>query len=72
MFIFIAATVGLLGWAAVRPWVGKWYEVGFHGGVVIGICDADVCGCSSERESGGVIYLYRPASIKEWDGIYDW
>ena len=27
MFVFIAATVGLLGWAAVRPWVAKWYEV---------------------------------------------
>lgn len=27
VFIFIAATAGLLGWAAVRPWVGKWVEV---------------------------------------------
>lgn len=27
VFVFIAATVGLLGWAAVRPWVAKWYEV---------------------------------------------
>ena len=29
VFIFIVATVGLLGWAAVRPWVAKWYEVSF-------------------------------------------
>lgn len=27
VFIFIVATVGLLGWAAIRPWVAKWYEV---------------------------------------------
>ena len=27
MFIFIFATAGLLGWAAVKPWVGKWIEV---------------------------------------------
>ena len=27
VFIFIFATVGLLGWAAVKPWVGKWAEV---------------------------------------------
>lgn len=27
VFIFIVATAGLLGWAAVKPWVGKWVEV---------------------------------------------
>lgn len=27
VFIFIAATVGLLGWAGVRPWVDGWREV---------------------------------------------
>jgi len=27
VFIFIFATVGLLMWAAVRPWVGQWIEV---------------------------------------------
>ena len=27
VFIFIVATVGLLGWAAIRPWVAKWYQV---------------------------------------------
>lgn len=27
VFIFIFATVGLLLWAAVRPWVGQWIEV---------------------------------------------
>lgn len=26
VFIFIFATAGLLGWAAVKPWVGKWVE----------------------------------------------
>ncbi len=28
MFIFIFATAGLLGWAAIKPWVGRWIEVG--------------------------------------------
>jgi len=28
VFIFIFATVGLLMWAAVRPWIGQWIEVG--------------------------------------------
>lgn len=27
VFIFIFATAGLLGWAAIKPWVGKWVEV---------------------------------------------
>ena len=27
VFIFIIATVGLLVWAAVRPWVRKWIDV---------------------------------------------
>lgn len=27
VFLFIFATAGLLGWAAVKPWVGKWVEV---------------------------------------------
>ena len=27
VFIFIFATAGLLGWAALKPWVGKWVEV---------------------------------------------
>lgn len=29
VFIFIFATAGLLGWAAVKPWVGKWVEVNY-------------------------------------------
>lgn len=27
VFIFIGATVGLLGWAGLRPWVEGWREV---------------------------------------------
>ena len=27
VFIFIFATAGLLIWAAVKPWVGKWVQV---------------------------------------------
>ncbi len=27
MFIFIFATAGLLGWAAIKPWVAEWIEV---------------------------------------------
>ena len=29
VFIFIFATSGLLIWAAVKPWVGKWVDVSF-------------------------------------------
>lgn len=29
VFIFIIATAGLLGWAAVKPWVGTWIDVSF-------------------------------------------
>lgn len=27
VFIFIVATAGLLTWAAIKPWVGKWVDV---------------------------------------------
>ena len=27
VFIFIIATVGLLSWAALKPWVGRWIDV---------------------------------------------
>ena len=27
VFIFIVATAGLLLWAALKPWVGRWLEV---------------------------------------------
>ena len=27
VYIFIVATAGLLLWAAVKPWVGRWVEV---------------------------------------------
>ena len=27
VFIFIFATAGLLIWAAIKPWVGKWIDV---------------------------------------------
>lgn len=32
VFIFIFATIGLLGWALIRPWVDNWIEVwnSFH------------------------------------------
>lgn len=30
VLVFIAATVGLLGYAGVRPWVDQWREVGIH------------------------------------------
>ena len=35
MFIFIFATVGLLGWALVKPYVLKWRE-GRQGGQGLG------------------------------------
>lgn len=28
VIIFIVATAGLLTWAAVKPWVGGWIDVG--------------------------------------------
>lgn len=41
VFIFIFATGGLLGWAALRPWIEKWLEVRMHqilGCVAFGLC----------------------------------
>ena len=32
VFIFIFATAGLLIWAAIKPWVGKWVDVSSIGG----------------------------------------
>lgn len=29
VFIFIFTTVGLLGYAIVRPWVSRWVDVGY-------------------------------------------
>ena len=34
VFIFIFATAGLLIWAAVKPWVGKWVDVSFLCGML--------------------------------------
>ena len=28
VFVFIFATAGLLLWAAIKPWVSRWFEVG--------------------------------------------
>lgn len=33
VFIFIFATAGLLVWAAVKPWVGRWVKVSCPWGV---------------------------------------
>ena len=38
VFIFIFATAGLLGWAMVKPWVGKWIEVSGVGVFVLAVC----------------------------------
>ena len=34
VFIFIFATAGLLIWAAIKPWVGKWVDVSFMSGML--------------------------------------
>ena len=36
MFIFIIATVGLLAWAAVKPWVLRWRGEGRGGYSAVG------------------------------------
>lgn len=37
VFIFIAATAGLLVWAAIKPWVGRWVDVSSYGTTCVGI-----------------------------------
>ena len=34
VFIFIFATAGLLIWAAIKPWVGKWVDVSCPRGIL--------------------------------------
>ena len=50
VFIFIFATAGLLLWAAVKPWVGKWVDVSFLCGMLKGGITADDSNLQSARE----------------------
>ena len=50
VFIFIFATAGLLIWAAVKPWVGKWVDVSFLGGMSGLGSSADGLAFQSARE----------------------
>ena len=55
VFIFIFATAGLLIWAAIKPWVGKWVDVSILCGY---LKPADGL-LYRARENGGIIYRYR-------------
>lgn len=55
VFIFIFATVGLLIWAAIRPWVGRWYEVRSQSDVQSEYC-IDI---QTERKSTRDVWAYR-------------
>ena len=71
VFIFIFATAGLLIWAAIKPWVGKWVDVSLlcvvlrHGsGIPI-----DDSGVYRVRENGGAIYPCRHMLMAELEHI---
>ncbi len=62
MFIFIFATVGLLGWAAVKPWVGKWFEVRCTAFIYVWDCRGRLADMYVVRRVSGseeLIYLSR-------------
>ena len=61
MFIFIFATAGLLGWAAIKPWVGKWVEVSAFGGACTFERKADKKRAQSVRERRSYIPLPNQA-----------
>lgn len=50
MFIFIFATAGLLIWAAIKPWVGKWVAVSFLDGMLRSENTADTLALQSAKE----------------------
>lgn len=50
VFIFIFATAGLLIWAAIKPWVGKWVDVSFVRGTLRIGTMADGLALQSVRE----------------------
>lgn len=64
VLIFIFATAGLLIWAAVKPWVGKWVEVRWDEGAscVIKAWANVLC---RVRESAGAIYPFLLKAIHE-------
>lgn len=65
VFIFIFATAGLLIWAAIRPWVGRWIDVSPS---VIIVCShrrvADM-GFARAREKGEATFLCLVKGILE-------
>ena len=62
VLIFIFATAGLLIWAAVKPWVGKWVEVRWG----YTLCDQGFTNLVCRmRESGGATYRFRVKAIPE-------
>ena len=62
VLIFIFATAGLLIWAAVKPWVGKWVEVR-RGNNACGQGSTNML-CRA-RESGEATYRFRVKAIPE-------
>ena len=68
VFIFIFATVGLLVWAAVKPWVSKWVDVSFVGFEVIlrqdGATNFDICRARGAREAIDLSWTMRHESSR--------
>ena len=64
VFIFIFATAGLLIWAAIKPWVGKWIAVSFLDGMLRSETTADTLALRVRRNEGA-IYRCRVMVIAE-------
>ena len=68
VLIFIFATAGLLIWAAVKPWVGKWVEVSLDEMRILSLwlrLDWLIYVLYRVRESGGAIYRFPVRGMHE-------
>ena len=64
VFIFIFTTVGLLIWAAIKPWVGRWWEVRCAPCQACALTDCDY------NSHGGLAHMLRWPKIRT-NEIYD-
>lgn len=66
VFIFIGATVGLLGWAGLRPWIEGWREACIY---LITSVDLGLTKHSA-TDNGGVIYPWQDKAISKCSKTY--
>lgn len=65
VFVFIVATAGLLLWAAVKPWMGRWVEVSLSFLVLVRVREGLLMWFGRARGRGEVIFLCLVREITE-------